>query len=179
MLASPGYTLRVIWACMKKDIKSALTERVFTIISIFVPVNILILLSLFVISGGLAPTAVVMNDTGPYARQFYNAMNSAHSFSLQTASASNAASLIQRGKIVAVVTIPADFDARIQQNQPVQVRVDINNVNVPSVSDRGLLRSCPRWPRPGQKVVGCIQDVNRCIGIPVKFAPAFARVPPL
>jgi ABC-2 type transport system permease protein len=135
MLASPGYTLRVIWACMKKDIKSALTERVFTIISIFVPVNILILLSLFVISGGLAPTAVVMNDTGPYARQFYNAMNNARSFSLQTATASNAASLIQRGKIVAVITIPADFDVRIQQNQPVQVRVDINNLNTDFTND--------------------------------------------
>ena len=34
MSQEPGYTLRVIWACMKKDIKSALTERVFTILSI-------------------------------------------------------------------------------------------------------------------------------------------------
>ena len=135
MLATPGYTLRVIWACMKKDIKSALTERVFTIISVFVPVNILILLSLFAISGGQAPTAVVMNDTGPYARQFYNSMSHAHSFILQTATASDAASLMQRGKIVAVVTIPADFDARIQQNQPVQVRVDINNLNTDFTND--------------------------------------------
>jgi ABC-2 type transport system permease protein len=135
MLASPGYTLRVIWACMKKDIKSALTERVFTIISVFVPVNILILLSLFAISGGQAPTAVVMNDTGPYARQFYEAMSNAHSFILQTATASDAASLMQRGKIVAVVTVPADFDTRIRQNQPVQVRVDINNLNTDFTND--------------------------------------------
>ncbi len=135
MLATSGYTLRVIWACMKKDIKSALTERVFTIVSVFVPVNILILLSLFAISGGQAPTAVVMNDTGPYARQFYNSMSHAHSFILQTATASDAESLIQRGKIVAVVTIPADFDTRIQQNQPVQVRVDINNLNTDFTND--------------------------------------------
>jgi hypothetical protein len=46
MYQEPVYTLRVIWACMKKDIKSALTERVFTIIGIFVPLNVLILLSL-------------------------------------------------------------------------------------------------------------------------------------
>src|SRR6266705_3555726 len=135
MLATSGYTLRVIWACMKKDIKSALTERVFTIVSVFVPVNILILLSLFAISGSQAPTAVVMNDTGPYARQFYNSMSHAHSFILQTATASDAESRIQRGKIVAVVTIPADFDTRIQQNQPVQVRVDINNLNTDFTND--------------------------------------------
>ena len=43
MYQEPAYTLRVIWACMKKDIRSALTERVFTIIGIFVPLNVLIL----------------------------------------------------------------------------------------------------------------------------------------
>jgi hypothetical protein len=35
-----------------------------------------------------------------------------------------------------------------------------NRVNVPPVRDRRLLRSCPRWPRPGQRVVGCVQDVD-------------------
>src|SRR5438309_8927819 len=99
-----NYNLRVIWACMKKDIKSALTERIFTILSVFVPVNFLILLSLFVISGGQAPTAVVMNDTGPYAQQFYTAMSQAHSFRLQKASTTEAEQLIQQGHIVAVVT---------------------------------------------------------------------------
>lgn len=135
MYQEPVYTLRVIWACMKKDIKSALTERVFTIIGIFVPLNVLILLSLFALSGGLAPTAVVMHDTGPYAQQFYNAMSHAHSFRLQIASASDAQNLISTGKIVAVVTIPADFDTRIRQNQPVQVGVQINNLNSDFTND--------------------------------------------
>ncbi len=135
MYQEPAYSLRVIWACMKKDIKSALTERVFTIIGIFLPLNILILLSLFAISGGLAPTAVVMHDSGPYARQFYNAMSHAHSFRLQIASASEAQNLISTGKIVAVVTIPSDFDARIRQNQPVQVGVQINNLNTDFTND--------------------------------------------
>ena len=131
----PLYDLRVMWACMKKDVKSALTERVFTIISLFVPVNILILLSLFVLSGGQAPTAVVMQDTGPYAQQFYTAMNHAHSFVLQKTSASDAQNLIQAGRIVAIVTIPSDFDTRIQQDQPVQVNVQVNNLNTDFTND--------------------------------------------
>lgn len=131
----PLYDLRVMWACMKKDVKSALTERVFTIISLFVPVNILILLSLFVLSGGQAPTAVVMQDTGPYAQQFYTAMNHAHSFILQKTSASDAQNLIQAGRIVAIVTIPSDFDTRIQQDQPVQVNVQVNNLNTDFTND--------------------------------------------
>lgn len=135
MLAEPGYTLRVIWACMKKDIKSAVTERFFTIISLFVPMNILILLSLFVLSGGQAPTAVVMQDTGPYAQGFYNAMSHAHSFRLQKTTADEAQHLIQAGKIVAVVTIPANFDTSVQNNQAVQVDVQINNLNTDFTND--------------------------------------------
>ena len=46
------YNLRVIWACMKKDIKSALTERIATVIGVSLPVNFLILMSLFVLNGG-------------------------------------------------------------------------------------------------------------------------------
>src|SRR5579859_5275853 len=130
-----AYTLRVIWACMKKDIRSALSERVFTIISVLIPVNVLILLSLFVVGGGYAPTAVVMEDGGPYAQQFYQAMDGAHSFRLQKASASEARKLFQAGQIVAVVTIPADFDAKIEQKQPVQVRVEINNLNTDFTND--------------------------------------------
>ena len=134
-MAAISGDLRIIWACMKKDIRSALTERVFTIISFFIPVNMLIMMSLFVLAGSHAPTAVVMLDNGPYARQFYNAMDNAHSFSLRTASAQEASSLISGGHVVAVVTIPADFDARVSTNQPVQVNVQINNLNVDFTND--------------------------------------------
>lgn len=129
------YNLRVIWACMHKEIKSALTQRIGTFIGVILPVNFLILMSLFAISGGQAPTAVVMNDTGPYARAFYDAMAHAHSFRLETASAGVAQNLLQTGKIVAVVTIPADFDTRLRQNQPVQLDVQINNLNTDFTND--------------------------------------------
>ncbi len=135
MLRGPGYTLRVIWACMKKDIKTALTERVSTILSVFVPVNFLILMSLLFLSGSHAPTAVVMQENGPYAQQFYTAMSNAHSFRLQTATASEANDLLQTGRIVAVVTIPADFDQRISQKQPVKVGVQIDNLNTDFTND--------------------------------------------
>lgn len=127
--------LRIIGACVKKDLRSALTERVFTIVSIFLPVNFLIMMSLFVLTGSHAPTAVVMLDNGPYAHEFYNAMNNAHSFSLRTASAQEASKLIAEGQIVAVVTIPANFDERVSANQPVQVGVQINNLNTDFTND--------------------------------------------
>jgi ABC-2 type transport system permease protein len=134
-MAHVTYNLRVIWACMNKDIQSALTQRIGTILGVLLPVNFLILMSLFALSGAQAPTAVVLQDRGPYARAFYDAMAHAHSFRLQTASAEVAQDLIQAGKIVAVVTIPADFDTRIQQNQRVSVAVQINNLNTDFTND--------------------------------------------
>src|SRR5215471_4180058 len=130
-----SFSLRVIWACLKKDLKSALTEPLYTLVSIILPLNVLLLMSLLVISGGLAPTAVVMQDTGPLAQQFYAAMSQAHSFVLQQATAEQAEALIAQGRIVAVVTIPADFDTSIQQHLPVQVGVKINNLNTDFTND--------------------------------------------
>src|SRR5260370_14441596 len=92
-------------------------------------------MSLLVVSGGLAPTAVVMQDSRPLAQQFYTAMSQAHSFVLQQATVEQAEALIEQGKIVAVVTIPADFDARIQEHQNVSIRVQINNLNTDFTND--------------------------------------------
>jgi ABC-2 type transport system permease protein len=135
MMQELTYQLRVIWGCAMKDLKVALTERVFTIISLFLPVNVLILMSLFVLAGSNAPTAVVMLDQGPYAEALYTAMSQAHSFRLQRATPDEAQRLLETGRIVAVVTIPQDFDARVQGNQAVQVDVQINNINTDFTND--------------------------------------------
>ncbi len=129
------YHLRVIWACTLKEIQTALAEPGSTLLGVLRPVILLILMSLLAVGGGLAPTAVVMDDSGPYAQQFYNAMAHAHSFRLQTASAREAQNLTDSGRIVAVVTIPADFDSRLRQHQPVAVPVQINNLNTDFTND--------------------------------------------
>ncbi len=135
MIQEISYQVGVVWACAKKDFRAALTDRIFTIVGLFVPINVLILMSLFVLAGSNAPTAVVMLDQGPYAREFYQAMSQAHSFRLQITSAADAARLMAAGKIVAIVTIPADFDASLRQNMPVQVDVEINNLNTDFTND--------------------------------------------
>lgn len=127
--------LRIIWATAKKDILIALTERVFTIVGVFLPVNVLILMSLFALGGSQAPTLVVMEDSGPYAQQLYAAMGHAHSFRLERADQASAASLLKAGAVVAVVTIPREFDSRVRSRLPVQVEVEINNLNTDFTND--------------------------------------------
>src|SRR5579859_6183376 len=119
MLYNAASSLRVIWACMKKDIKTSFKERTFTIVGTLVPLNILFLMILFVIGGGYAPTAVVMNDRGQYAQQFYQAMSGAHSFRLQQTSVQEAEELLRSGRIdVEVNNLNLDFTNDIRRAVP-------------------------------------------------------------
>lgn len=122
-------TIRVIWACMKKEVKSSLTEKATMIQCVTLPVGYLLLLGLFVLSGSNAPTAVVMQEHGEYAQAFYQAMGQAHSFQLLPLSSKEATARYRSGTLAAVVTIPADFDRRIAQGQIGHVSVLINNLN--------------------------------------------------
>jgi ABC-2 type transport system permease protein len=121
--------LRVIWGCAWKDIRSALTERSTLLQSVSLPVNYLIMMSLFVLAGSHAPTAVVMNDHGPYARQFVTAMRQAGSFRLEVTSAAAARQQFHAGNLVAVVTIPAGFDRAVARHQPMAIPVQVNNLD--------------------------------------------------
>lgn len=140
-----GFTLfallDVVWECMRKDIASALSERVALFQMIILPLNYNVLLILFALAGSAAPTAVVMQDQGRYAQQFYSAMNASSSFRLQVVgSEATANSMLLQGEIVAVVTIPADFDQKVSLGQPVQVGLFTNNLNTDFTDDvnRGL-----------------------------------------
>jgi ABC-2 type transport system permease protein len=129
------HDLRVVRAVAIKDIRSALTERLFSSISIIVPLNFLLLFLLFVLTGGQAPTAVVMDDTGAYAEQFLSAMQGAHSFNIQQTTAEEAQRLLAEGRIVAIVTVPAEFDSALQNGQQVALPVLVNNLNVDYTND--------------------------------------------
>ena len=121
--------LGVIWGCARKDIRSALTERSTLVQSVTLPVNYLIMMSLFVLAGSHAPTAVVMNDHGPYARQFVTAMRQAQSFRLEITSAAAARQQMRAGNLVAVVTIPANFDQAVAHHQRMAIPVQVNNLD--------------------------------------------------
>lgn len=130
-----GYALDVIWTCLKKNLKSALTERAFLFQMSIIAPNYCVLAVLFALSGSNAPTALVLEDQGPYAQHMVQALEHAHSFRLEETSAREAASLMDAGDIVAIVTIPADFTERLEQQQPVQIGLEVNNLHVDMTDD--------------------------------------------
>jgi ABC-2 type transport system permease protein len=140
--ATNGYTVkrlranaRIIWACAKKDFYTSLTERIFLLTLILVPLQYLFLFIIFVLPADHAPTAVVMLDKGPYAQELYGSMKTANSFSLFQTTAADAQKQLSAGKIVAVVTIPADFSSKVSEQKAVAVPVQINNLNTDFTED--------------------------------------------
>lgn len=130
-----AHDLRVIRAIAIKDILSSLTERVFTSLGVVIPLNYLLLFLLFVLGGGQAPTAIVLEEHGSYAQQFVSAMQHAHSFQIRETSSSQAQQLLNAGQIVAIVTIRADFDSSLRSGRQVQLPVVINNLDVDFTND--------------------------------------------
>ena len=128
-------TLRVILSMAQKDIRSSLTEQAFTITSIIIPINFLLLFLLFALTGGEAPTAVVLEDHGPYAIQFVSTMQHSHSFIIQQTTPSEAQNLMRQGRIVSIITIPPNFDSSVRKGFEVQLPVVVNNLDVDFTND--------------------------------------------
>jgi ABC-type multidrug transport system permease subunit len=135
MIYTASSEIRIIYAMALKDIKSSLTERAFMLTSIIIPINFLLLFLLFALTGGQAPIAVVLEDNGPYAQQLLSAMEHSHSFIIQQTTAFNAQRLMQLGRIVAIVTVPANFDSALKNGNQVKLPVAINNLEVDFTND--------------------------------------------
>ena len=135
-----GRALRAVWAVAAKDARVALTERMSLLQALTLPLNYLIMMSLFALAGGHDPAALVMADHGSYARQFASSMAGARTFSITDASAQEAAARIRAGNLVAAVTIPPGFDTDIRDHQAATVRVVVNNLNQDLTDDaeRGM-----------------------------------------
>lgn len=159
MLQAFRLWLQVVWACAVKDVRSALTERMTMLQSVSLPINYLIMMSLFALSGSAAPTAVVMLDHGRYAQQFLASMERSDSFRLNVETAQQASSQMHQGTLVAVVTIPANFDRAVARNQPVQVPMQVNNLDEDLTDDvhRAIRLSVTTfYARTDPKLVGII-----------------------
>jgi ABC-type transport system involved in multi-copper enzyme maturation permease subunit len=144
-----------VWALAAKDAKVARREVMSLVQGVTLPVNYLLMMMLFVLSGGGQPTAVVMQDHGSYAREFVAALESARTYKVTVESQQAADAQMQAGKLVTEITIPAGFGQAITRHQPMTVPVMFNNLNEDLFDDgtRGIrlaLASFYAMVSPGQ-----------------------------
>jgi ABC-type transport system involved in multi-copper enzyme maturation permease subunit len=132
--------LSVVWASAVKDIKSAWAEKSTLVQTLSLPSNYWIAMILFAFVGSFAPTAVVMLDHGPYAQGWVNAMRKTGSFRLNIESAAQARQQMRNGTLVALVTIPANFDRKVANHHFVTIPCQIDGLNQDLTDDaeRGM-----------------------------------------
>jgi hypothetical protein len=103
---------------------------VTALLAVLLPLNLLLLLSLFALTGYRAPTALVVDDLSPEAAQFVSALRAAHhSFALQPMTAEQAAKELKAGKLVATLQIPNGFGANVREGNSPFVTLTVDNVN--------------------------------------------------
>lgn len=130
------HQLRVATGIARLELLRLSRSRTVVLLTIFEAVTFLVLVSLFGITGSRAPTALVDDDGGPYARLLAADLAAAHhSFSLLPMDARTAASALHDGELVASITIPAGFDAAVNAGDTVAIPLAVDNVNVDLTDD--------------------------------------------
>ena len=127
---------RVMLEAARGQMVSFARAPVTTIFALVLPLNLLLLMSLFALTGYNAPTGLVMGEDTPRARAFVQALRDAHnSFALRPMDREVARDLVRRGRLVAVIEIPSGFDAAIAAGEIATVQLTVDNVNLDMSED--------------------------------------------
>jgi hypothetical protein len=107
-----------------------------TVLALVLPLNLLLLLSLFALTGYRAPTGLVVGEDTPGARAFVAALRDTHhSFALRPMPIDRARAQLKAARLVAIVEIPPGFDAGVRAGRTVPVNLTIDNVNLDLTED--------------------------------------------
>lgn len=127
---------RAIAAAAGGQMRSFARAPVTTLLAMALPLNLLLLMSLFALTGYNAPTGLVVGEDTPRARAFVQALRDAHhSFALRPMTRADAQAQLRRGRLVAVIEIPAGFDSTIAARRPATVQLTIDNVSLDLTED--------------------------------------------
>lgn len=133
--ALPG-SLSLFWAGARVEAQTMLRSKVFLLFTVVQALAFLALVSLFGLTGSLAPTALINNDNSRLATDFIQDLGNAHhSFRLIPMSRAEATAQINDGHIVAAITVPAGFGQEVEAGQTVAVGVEIDNVDTDFTDD--------------------------------------------
>ncbi len=132
---------RTVWAISRKDLGVWLRHPANIAATVIPPLGFILVQALGSAAVGRSPVALVRLDNGSKGVQIAQIIHSADVFRVTDASAQQAQAMFNNIDVVAVITIPADFTARVQAHQPAQVDVEVNNLNLDFTND--IRRSVP------------------------------------
>src|SRR5437588_2434140 len=128
--------LRVAWVAARGQLVSFVRSPVTALLALALPLNLLLLLSLFALTGYHAPTGLVLGEDTPAGRSFVQALRDAHnSFELRPMTRADALDQLRHGRLVAMIEVPTGFAADVAAGRPARVPLTIDNVNLDLTED--------------------------------------------
>ncbi|HYA99109.1 MAG TPA: ABC transporter permease [Ktedonobacteraceae bacterium] len=128
--------LVVLLGSFRAELLQIFRSRLFVALTAVLAVTFLFLVSLFGLTGSRAPTAIVTEDHGTYAREFIAQLaETHHSFDIRPMDQASALAALHSGKLVAIITLPQDFSYAIAHGQQTSLRVAVDNVNTDMTDD--------------------------------------------
>ncbi len=122
--------LRAAFAVLRREIWSGSAQPLATLLAIAVPINFLVLMALFALSGGKQNVALVVQDRGRYAAAMVQALSRADTFALHPAGTPQAGlRLVRSQHDVAMIVIPRAFSAEVAAGGPAKVQLTLDNLN--------------------------------------------------
>jgi len=106
------------------------------ILTIIQAITFIFLVNFFGTTGAFAPTALVDYDKGVYSKKFIqNLQDAHHSFDLKFMDTKSATDAINKGNVVAIITIPKGFSEAISQGKLQTIKVVVNNIDTDMTAD--------------------------------------------
>ncbi|HSX09538.1 MAG TPA: ABC transporter permease [Candidatus Saccharimonadales bacterium] len=131
-----NYIIKALVGTYRAELSQMTRSPLLIILAFIQAITFLLLVSLFGLTGSMAPTALINNDNGAYSQLFINNLKKAHhSFNLKSMSQDEANTLLHQGKIVAIVTIPQGFSKQITYGQTPSINVDVDNIDADMTDD--------------------------------------------
>ncbi|HEY3993588.1 MAG TPA: ABC transporter permease [Ktedonobacteraceae bacterium] len=135
-------SLRALLALIKKDLGIWIRQPATVIATVLPPLAFLLVEFMGAAAVGRSPVALVQMDHGAKANQMAQIFYQADVFRLTSAnSEAQAQALLKNLSVVAVITIPPNFTQQVEQKQPAQINVEVNNLNLDFTND--IRRSVP------------------------------------
>src|SRR4051794_28443594 len=122
--------VRAIAAAARLELQQLNRARVLVSLVVLEAITFLVLVSLFGLTGSRAPTALIDNDGGVLAKSFVKHLEGAHnSFALRPMSLRRAQEQIASGDLLAIISIPRGFGARVMNAGTSVIPITVDNVN--------------------------------------------------
>jgi len=129
-------TMAALYGAFRAELLQMGRSRALVALAMIQAITFLLLISLFGLTGSMAPTALINNDTGPYSKIFIQTLQNAHhSFDLRTLDLKTATAQLERGRLVAIITIPKGFSQTISSGQTAAIGVTVDNIDADMTDD--------------------------------------------